>query len=102
MNLTNSIGEEDFFGTVFNPTFPGVCPYVTSVGATQVKPNTNITSPLPPSPEQACDIVIFSGGGFSNVFSTPSWQKDAVSTYLKKFAPALGYAAGTFNSSGNV
>lgn len=63
----------------FNPSFPGTCPYVTSVGATQVKNNTNIIEALATGtqPEEACETVIYSGGGFSNVFPIPSYQQAA-------------------------
>lgn len=47
---------------IFNPSFPGGCPYVTSVGATQVVPGASVTAP-----EEACETVIFSGGGFRQV-----------------------------------
>ncbi len=43
----------------FNPSFPGTCPYVTSVGATQIKPGASVTAP-----EEACETVIYSGVGF--------------------------------------
>lgn len=64
----------------FNPSFPATCPYVTAVGATQVKPNTNIVDALASGtqPEEACETVIYSGGGFSNVFALPDYQADAV------------------------
>ncbi|KAI0103844.1 tripeptidyl-peptidase [Nemania sp. FL0031] len=52
----------------FQPTFPGACPYITSVGATHGV-----------SPETA---VSFSSGGFSTLHARPSWQSTAVSTYL--------------------
>ncbi|KAG6850203.1 hypothetical protein H0H93_016382 [Arthromyces matolae] len=39
------------------------CPYVTAVGATQVNPGSTVNDP-----EGACEQVIFSGGGFSNIF----------------------------------
>ncbi|KAI0873315.1 tripeptidyl-peptidase [Hypoxylon argillaceum] len=52
----------------FQPTFPGACPYITSVGATHGV-----------SPETA---VSFSSGGFSTLHARPSWQSAAVSTYL--------------------
>ncbi|KAI8626087.1 subtilisin-like protein [Xylariaceae sp. FL1651] len=52
----------------FQPTFPGACPYVTSVGATHGV-----------SPETA---VSFSSGGFSSLHARPSWQSTAVSSYL--------------------
>ena len=50
-------------GKVFNPGFPVTCPFVTAVGATQVNPGNPVTAP-----EGACEQVIFSGGGFSNIF----------------------------------
>lgn len=50
------------------PAFPAACPYVTSVGGTTGT-----------SPESA---VSFSSGGFSDTWARPSWQEDAVSTYL--------------------
>lgn len=36
--------------TRFNPSFPGTCPYITSVGATQVNPNSTVFQP-----ESACE-----------------------------------------------
>jgi len=50
-------------GKVFNPGFPVTCPFVTAVGATQINPGNPVTAP-----EGACEQVIFSGGGFSNIF----------------------------------
>lgn len=41
----------------FNPAFPSTCPYVTSVGATQLKAGNLVTGI---NPEQACDQVIYS------------------------------------------
>lgn len=87
--------QESFDGTRFNPTFPGGCPYVTSVGATQVVPGNSVTKP-----ETAVFQLFPSGGGFSNVFPTPQFQKDAVAGYLKRFPPP--YAAGTFNATGRA
>ncbi|KAI1809559.1 tripeptidyl-peptidase [Poronia punctata] len=52
----------------FQPTFPGACPYVTSVGATRGV-----------DPEAA---VSFSSGGFSTLHARPSWQDSAVADYL--------------------
>lgn len=49
-------------GNRFNPGFPSSCSYITSVGATQIRPNGSVTQP-----EEACETVIYSGGGFSNV-----------------------------------
>jgi tripeptidyl-peptidase-1 len=51
-------------------------------------------------PESACEQQIFSGGGFSNIFDMPAYQKHAVSKYLKHHAPP--YTAEQFNNSGQV
>ncbi|KAG1727664.1 peptidase S8/S53 domain-containing protein [Suillus paluster] len=52
----NPDGTQTADGAIFNPSFPATCPYVTSVGATQ---------------------IIYSGGGFSNYFGMPDYQKGA-------------------------
>ncbi|KAL5512352.1 hypothetical protein ACEPAG_3344 [Sanghuangporus baumii] len=70
--------------TNFLPTFPSGCPFMTSVGAT-----TGID-------ETAAD---FSSGGFSNIFTQPSYQSSAVSSYLT----ALGNTnSGRFNRNGRA
>ena len=79
----------------FNPSFPSTCPYVTSVGATQIVPGASVTAP-----EQACETVIFSGGGFSNVFPLPNYQAAAVTGFLKNYPPP--YTAAQYNNSGQV
>jgi tripeptidyl-peptidase-1 len=56
--------------TKFLPEFPTSCPFVTSVGGTH-----NI------DPESA---IYFSGGGFSDLFSRPTYQDTAVTGYLSK------------------
>ncbi|EMD37154.1 hypothetical protein CERSUDRAFT_84189 [Gelatoporia subvermispora B] len=86
-------GEQTLSGQIFNPSFPGGCPFVTSVGATQVSPGKKVTDP-----ESACEQVIFSGGGFSNVFAIPEYQKSAVESYLTKFPPP--YPSDIWNSTG--
>ncbi|MCJ1484230.1 hypothetical protein MMC06_004398 [Schaereria dolodes] len=77
---------------LFNPSFPGTCPYITSVGATQIKPGASVTAP-----EEACETVIFSGGGFSNVFPLPSYQAAAVKGFFANHPPP--YGADRFNNS---
>ena len=69
--------------TTFRPTFPSGCPFVTVVGATQGV-----------SPEVAAD---FSSGGFSNFFTQPDYQQDAVGSYLSKLGDTN---AGLFNAGG--
>lgn len=79
----NEVGTS---GTTFNPEFPvgnplqqsvidtnlssnqATCPFVTAVGATQINPGNTVNDP-----EGACEQVIFSGGGFSNIFALVSF-----------------------------
>jgi tripeptidyl-peptidase-1 len=76
----------------FNPTFPGTCPYITSVGATQINPNSTVNDP-----ESAASL---SSGGFSNVFQLPCYQKNAVNNYFALHKP--DYSSTQFNNSGNT
>ncbi|KAG2367594.1 peptidase S8/S53 domain-containing protein [Suillus spraguei] len=71
--------------TMFLPTFPASCPYVTVVGGTVSIPET---------------AVDFSSGGFSNYFARPAYQEAAVSAYLAKLAP--GTYKGLYNSTGRA
>jgi len=82
-------------GTIFNPGFPASCPYVTAVGATQLSPGKTVVDQ-----EDACEQVIYSGGGFSNYFAIPDYQKDAVTSYLKHTPPQ--YPDDIWNSTGKV
>ncbi|CAK5270753.1 unnamed protein product [Mycena citricolor] len=68
-------------GTAFPPTFP-TCPYATLVGATTGTPETGAG---------------LSAGGFSNYFTTQSWQKSAVSAYVKSIGTQY---SGKYNASG--
>lgn len=84
--------DESASCTRFQPLFPASCPYVTAVGATTL----NSTQPAA-GPEIAAN-GFGSGGGFSDVFSLPSYQSDAVSKYLTTYPPP--YNSSQFNSSG--
>ncbi|KAI0740343.1 family S53 protease-like protein [Earliella scabrosa] len=69
----------------FVPTFPGGCPFITSVGST-----TGV------APETAAP---FSAGGFSNIFPRPDYQSAAVDAYLQTLGSAN---AGLFNATGRA
>jgi tripeptidyl-peptidase-1 len=71
--------------TQFLPAFPASCPFVTTVGGT-----TGI-------PEVAAP---FSGGGFSNYFARPSYQNNAVSSYLQNLP--TGEYSGLYNPKGRA
>ncbi|CAD6940321.1 unnamed protein product [Tilletia controversa] len=76
------------------PTYPSGCPYILSVGATQSF-----------APEVATDTLLagfYSGSGFSNIFSTPSYQKDAVSSYESKIASKQISSGKYFNKKGRA
>jgi tripeptidyl-peptidase-1 len=84
---------------VFNPSFPSGCPWVTSVGATEVARGVNIKDQLAQNkqPEKACETVIRSGGGFSNVFELPEYQQTAVKKWFSEHPPP--YGADKFNNT---
>jgi tripeptidyl-peptidase-1 len=74
----------------FNPSFPSTCPYVTSVGGTQVRPNASVLDA-----EVALEFILSngnasrslsSGGGFSNVFPAPAYQYHHTKAYLNNKA----------------
>ena len=81
-----------------NPNFPASCPYITSVGATQIKNGSSVTDPeIAVDPNN--EFAFSSGGGFSNVFAQPSYQADAVSGFLADYAPP---DPSVYNASGRA
>ncbi|KAH6708876.1 peptidase S8/S53 domain-containing protein, partial [Leptodontidium sp. MPI-SDFR-AT-0119] len=92
----------DVNGSGFSPSFPSNCPWVTTVGATFLKDhdinNGEVAVALPFAPNPKRDY--YSGGGFSNVFSQPSYQAEAVSNYLTTYPPP--YGEHIFNRSGRA
>jgi tripeptidyl-peptidase I len=88
---------------IFTPYYISTCPYVLSVGATEL----NTPSGQKPQPNQhlaeRATTQFGSGGGFSNVFAQPSYQKTAVSKYLSGSLPFSSYSQ-FFNESntGNI
>lgn len=77
---------------IFTPYYISTCPYVLSVGATEL----NTPAGQQPKPGQKLSeratTVFGSGGGFSNVFSQPSYQAAAVQKYFNTVRlPFTGY-----------
>ncbi|OTA67118.1 hypothetical protein K449DRAFT_455218 [Hypoxylon sp. EC38] len=65
-------------GAIFNPAYPAGCPYIT-VGADVTKDK-----------EVAASSLAFrSGGGFSNIYAAPDYQKDAVDNYFDVADPIV-------------
>ncbi|EMD39042.1 hypothetical protein CERSUDRAFT_112730 [Gelatoporia subvermispora B] len=85
-------GTQALGASIFNPTFPGGCPYVTSVGATQIAHGNPVTAPE----IAAADFA--SGGGWSNIFAIPDYQKSVVQSYLREHPPS--YPSDIWNSTG--
>ncbi len=93
-NKTLNVGNNG----IFNPSFPASCPFVTAVGATQLKANRTVQlDPSFTSPEVAAETRIESGGGFSNVFGLPAYQAAAVKNWFATANPP--YGADRFNNS---
>lgn len=84
-------------GGIFNPSFPSTCPWVTSVGATEIMRGSSVRSG-----EVACETVMRSGGGFSNVFGVPEYQTEVMEWYLGGVGERYKRYAGRFNDSGVV
>lgn len=75
----------------FTVQSPVNCPYVTTVGATQLLANGTEVA-VQSSAGWA------SGGGFSDLYAAPSYQQRALAAYFANYTPTnLG---GTFNASG--
>jgi len=85
----SGVGEDKYCaagpdGLIFYSTMMSECPYVLSVGSTQL--DRPAGAPNPPPPFEVLNEVATkrfpSGGGFSNVFGVPSWQKPAITAYF--------------------
>jgi tripeptidyl-peptidase-1 len=79
----------------FLPEFPSSCPYVTTVGATY------LFNPEVAAFDDSFTVPFTSGGGFSDLFPTPDYQKDAIAKYLAANQNFPQYE-GLFNPSGRA
>ncbi|KAK0128037.1 hypothetical protein ONS95_000023 [Cadophora gregata] len=92
---------------VFNPTWPGTCPYVTSVGGTKVYPGSKVTDPNPESAVydpagHPYSVNFSSGGGFSNIYPIPKYQASAVATFFQKHNPPYKYYSALSPDTSNI
>jgi tripeptidyl-peptidase-1 len=89
---------------IFTPYYISTCPYVLSVGATEL----NTPAGQQPAPGQKlaerAASGFGSGGGFSNVFDRPNYQAAAVQKYLSTASLPFGSYTQTVNETefGNV
>ncbi|KAK3367586.1 peptidase S8/S53 domain-containing protein [Podospora didyma] len=83
----------------FSPVFPASCPWVTSVGGTQM--GSNATTNEETAWRRVLDKKLAtSGGGFSNVFSAPPYQVPNVARYKDLEKNHLDAVRDRFSSTG--
>jgi tripeptidyl-peptidase I len=87
---------------IFSPAWPNTCPYITNVGATKVYPGRTVFEPESAVVDPAghpYKVAFSSGGGFSNIYPVPDYQKDAVDDYFTKHTPPYPYYNADFSGS---
>lgn len=85
--------------------FPASCPWVTSVGGTQMSQPPDIRMPAASTNETTFrkfvrDDIVSSGGGFGNVFLAPLYQVPNVALYKDIEKDHLNGIQDRFNSTG--
>ncbi|KAK3899728.1 peptidase S8/S53 domain-containing protein [Staphylotrichum tortipilum] len=78
---TGGVGPAD--SGLFSPVAPASCPYVLSVGGTQLRANTTVHDREVVFRVESPSHISSSGGGFSNLFAAPGYQHKAVRDYLE-------------------
>ncbi|KAL2017337.1 hypothetical protein VTK56DRAFT_2310 [Thermocarpiscus australiensis] len=86
---TQCVSNDGAARKMFVPTFPGSCPYVTAVGATD-----NVAPPV-----AGAD---FSAGGFSDFFTRPAWQDEVVLPYVGRLVRENDPRVALFNRTGRA
>lgn len=87
------------------PQWPSGSPYITTVGATILLSPQDFAKPFFETTEEVvCSAevggIITTGGGFSNIYEMPAYQRDAVSAYLN--SSRIPTTAGFFNPKGRA
>lgn len=75
--------------TIFSPSWPNTCPYVTSVGGTEIASGKTVSDPEVAARSSYPKYT--SGGGFSNIYPIPKYQKAAVANYFASHDPEHPY-----------
>ena len=89
---------------IFSPTWPNNCPWITNVGATKVYPGKTVFEPESAVFDPAgypYSVNYSSGGGFSNVYGTPDYQKPFVDTFFAEHNPPYPYYSGLVSDAPN-
>lgn len=89
--------------TVFSPSHPNTCPWLTSVGATKIWAGRTVYEPESVAYNPEFYFPYSPGGGFSNVFGIPEYQAKEVEGYLQDSDPGYPYyfdVRGSFRALG--
>jgi tripeptidyl-peptidase-1 len=86
MNTQGTTGCLGAEGLIFNPQYPSGCPYVTSVGGSQLQANGSVYDPETVMQDNLGGTAVnfSSAGGFSNYFPRPTYQDGHVETYFHR------------------
>ncbi|KAB8299062.1 hypothetical protein EYC80_001187 [Monilinia laxa] len=90
---------------IFNPTWPGTCPYVTSVGATKVYPGYTVydnESAVYDPAGHPYSVNFSSGGGFSNIYPIPDYQAKFVAKFFDEHNPPYPYYSALSNDTDDI
>ena len=99
---------------LFAPSYLAACPYVTAVGASTIARGNTVRNLEVAALEATANgtVQFASGGGFSNRFARPGFQREAVASYLQSNPPPfksydarsedIGANSGVFNSAGRA
>lgn len=81
---------------IFNPQYPSGCPYVTSVGGSQIGVNRTVYDPEVVMQDNLGGTAVnfSSSGGFSNYFKRPVYQDGIVETYFHRAHLTYPYYTG--------
>ncbi|KAJ6489762.1 subtilisin-like protein [Mycena sanguinolenta] len=101
-------GSVNLNATHFNPAWPAACPWITAVGGTQVKANVSGVAVNGVAQEEVWNQDLThgffesGGGGFSNRFAMPQYQKAAVNSFLKQLKKTNPSQLKHFNPNGRA
>jgi tripeptidyl-peptidase-1 len=79
---------------IFSPHSAASCPYVLAVGSTEWDRFPNAKGPEQPYEKlnEVSTTRFASGGGFSQIFGIPDYQREAVSAYFDQVESTLGFS----------
>jgi tripeptidyl-peptidase-1 len=86
--------EEPTVGTIFAPSFPQTCPYLLTVGGTELRRSDPSAPPVAwEILEEVATTQFPSGGGFSNIHAVADYQKTAIQAYYDQVQDSLPFSS---------